>query len=120
VSELCWISLQVADLPRARFFWRDVIGLPEQSAAPEWVELTLRSGLALALHPAFHPPALNRRGYDRGGAMLGIRVDDLAAKIRLVEQHGGRALGAPHEVPGGRAQDFECPDGYVFELAQYI
>jgi len=118
VNELCWISLQVQDVEQSRFFWRDVIGLAEQSAAPGWVELLLRPGLVLALHPVFHPPALERRGYDRGGPVLGIRVKDLDGLGYLIEAHGGRALGAVHEIPGGRARDFECPSGYVFELVQ--
>jgi predicted enzyme related to lactoylglutathione lyase len=118
VNELCWISLQVQEVERARFFWRDVIGLPERSAAPGWVELELRPGLLLALHPVFHPPALERRGYDRGGPMLGIRVLDLEEMGRLIERHGAKALGAVHQIPGGRARDFECPDGYAFELIE--
>ncbi len=118
MNELAWISLQVHDVEQSRFFWREVIGLPERSAAPGWVELELRPGLHLALHPIFHPPALERRGYDRGGAVMGIRVRDLDAMTRLLEQHGARPLGAPHEIPGGRARDFECIDGYLFELVE--
>jgi predicted enzyme related to lactoylglutathione lyase len=118
VNELCWVSLQVQDVEQARFFWRDVVGLPERSAAPNWVELELRPGLLLALHPVFHPPAIERQGYDRGGAVLGIRVRDLEAMAQLIERHGGKALGAAHPIPGGRARDFICTDGYLFELVE--
>jgi catechol 2,3-dioxygenase-like lactoylglutathione lyase family enzyme len=118
VNELAWVSLQVQDVELSRHFWRDVIGLPERSAAPGWVELELRPGLLLALHPVFHPPALERRGYDRGGPVFGIRVFDLDEMGRLVERNGARALGEVHAIPGGRARDFEDIDGYVFELAE--
>ena len=119
VNELAWVSLQVHDVEQTRFFWREVIGLREHSAAPGWVELELRPGLLLALHPIFHPPALERRGYrSRRLLVLGIRVRELEAMGRLVEQHGGRALGAPHDIPGGRARDFQCLDGYLFELVE--
>lgn len=118
MNQLCWISLQVPDVERARTFWRDVVGLPERSAAPGWVELELRPGLRLALHPVFHPPALERRGYDRGGPVPGIQVLSLDEVGALVERHGARALGAAHDIPEGRARDFEDPDGYVFELVE--
>jgi predicted enzyme related to lactoylglutathione lyase len=118
VNELCWISLQVSDVESARNFWRDIIGLRERSYSPGWVELELRPELLLALHPAFYPKALQQRGYARGGPMMGIRVMNLDEMGALVERHGAKALSAPHQIPGGRARDFEDPDGYVFELVE--
>ena len=118
VNELCWVSLQVPDLERARAFWRDVIGLSEKSYTPGWVELELRPGILLALHPVFYPNAMIKRGYDRGGPVLGIRVMNLEEMAALVLRHGARALGSPQEIPGGVSRDFEDPDGYVFELVE--
>jgi catechol 2,3-dioxygenase-like lactoylglutathione lyase family enzyme len=118
VNELTWVTLQVPDVEQSRRFWRDIIGLSEKSATPTWVELELRSGVHLALHPVFHPPALERRGYDRGGPVLGIRVESLDDMGGLVERNGARALGAAQDIPGGRTRDFEDPDGYVFELVE--
>ncbi len=112
------MSLQVADIESARKFWREIIGLPEKSYSPNWVELELRPGLLLALHPVFYAKALEKRGYDRGGPVLGIRVMNLVEMGELVERHGAKALGGSHEIPGGRARDFEDPDGYVFELVE--
>lgn len=118
VNELCWITLQVPDLERSRTFWRDVLGLPEHSATPHWVELRLREGILLALHSVFHSRGLERRGYDRGGPVLGLQVESLDDMRALVERHGARALGRVNTIPGGRSQDFEDPDGYVFELVE--
>jgi len=118
VNELCWVTLQVADIETSRHFWREIIGLPEKSATPGWVELELRPGLLLALHPTFYPKALEKRGYDRGGPVMGIRVMNLDEMGALVERNGAKALGAQHDIPGGRARDFEDPDGYVFELVE--
>jgi catechol 2,3-dioxygenase-like lactoylglutathione lyase family enzyme len=118
VNELLWVTLQVPDIEQSRVFWRDVIGLPEKSAAPGWVELELRTGIRLALHAVFHQPGLERRGYDRGGPVLGIQVQSLDEVGALVERHGAKALGAAQEIPGGRSRDFEDPDGYVFELIE--
>jgi catechol 2,3-dioxygenase-like lactoylglutathione lyase family enzyme len=103
VNDLCWISLQVPDVEQSRSFWR---------------ELELRPGLLLALHPVFHERALDRRGYDRGGPVLGIQVMDLTEVGLLLERHGARPLGAVHAIPGGRARDYEEPDGYVIEIVE--
>jgi predicted enzyme related to lactoylglutathione lyase len=118
VNELCWVTLQTADVEAARLFWRDVVGLPEKSYSPGWVELELRPGLLLALHTVFSAQALEKRGYDRGGPVMGIQVLNLDEMGALVERHGAKALSAPHDIPGGRARDFEDPDGYVFELVE--
>ena len=118
MNELCWITLQVPDVETSRVFWREVIGLPEKSASPAWVELELRPGILLALHPVFYPNALIKRGYDRGGPVIGIRVRDLEEMSALVLRRGARALGEAQEIPGGSSRDFEDPDGYVFELVQ--
>jgi predicted enzyme related to lactoylglutathione lyase len=118
VNELCWITLQVSDVDHARRFWGEIIGLPEKSYTPGWVELELRPGLLLALHPVFYPKALEARGYDRGGPVMGIRVTNLDEMGALVERHGAKAISAAHAIPGGRARDFQDPDGYVFELVE--
>jgi len=118
MNELLWITLQVADLEQARAFWRDAVGLHERSFAPGWVELELREGVLLALHPVFHAASLDRRGYQRGGPVLGLGVQDLEEMGKLLEREGARALGPAHAIPGGRARDFEDPEGYVLELVQ--
>lgn len=118
MNDLCWVSLQVPDVEHARHFWRDVVGLTEKSAAPDFVELELKPGLPLQLHPVFHAAAMERHGYDRGGPVFGIQVADLDEMTKLLERHGARALGEPQAVPGGRTRDVECPDGYVFELVE--
>jgi len=71
VNELCWVSLQVHDVEKSRRFWREVIGLAEKSSTPQWVELELRPGLLLALHPVFYAKALERSGSRPGRRLLG-------------------------------------------------
>jgi catechol 2,3-dioxygenase-like lactoylglutathione lyase family enzyme len=112
------VSLQVHDVESSRRFWHEVIGLPQRSATPQWVELELRPGVLLALHPVFSPKALEQSGYDRGGPVLGIRVQSLDEMGALLLRSGAKALSAPHDIPGGRARDFQDPDGYVFELVE--
>ena len=119
MNELCWVTLQVPDVEASRHFWREIIGLPEKSATPQWVELELRPGVLLALHPPFYAKSLIMRGYDRGGPVLGIRVMNLDEMAALVLRNGAKALGESHEIPGGRARDFMDPDGYVFEMIEF-
>ena len=118
VNELCWVSLQVPDVEQSRTFWRDIVGLKERSFSPTWVELELREGILLALHPVYRPQAMEKRGYDRGGPVLGVAVKDLTEMRELLARHGAHPLGKVSEIPGGRSQDFEDPDGYVFELVE--
>jgi predicted enzyme related to lactoylglutathione lyase len=118
VNDLLWVTLQVNDLEQARNFWRDVIGLPEKSYAPGWIELELRPGVHLALHSVFHVSPFEKRGYDRGGPVLGIRVASLAEMGALVERSGAQPLSPAQEIPGGRSRDYEDPEGYVFELVE--
>jgi len=59
-----------------------------------------------------------KRGYDRGGPVLAIRVADLEEMSALVLRSGARALGTAQEIPGGLSRDFEDPEGYVFELVE--
>jgi catechol 2,3-dioxygenase-like lactoylglutathione lyase family enzyme len=118
VNDLCWVTLQVPDVEKSRHFWHEIIGLQQKSTSPQWVELELRPGILLALHPPFYAKAMILRGYDRGGPVLGIRVANLDEMGALVLRNGAKALGPPHEIPGGRARDFEDPDGYVFEMVE--
>ena len=83
------------------------------------MELELRPGVMLALHPPFYAQALAVRGYDRGGPVLGLRVMNLDEMAALVLRSGGKALGESHEIPGGRARDFMDIDGYVFEMIEF-
>ena len=65
----------------------------------------------------FHEKALDRSGYDRGGAVLGVRVMDLEMTLML-EREGGTALSPAQQFLGGRSRDFADPEGYVFEIVE--
>jgi catechol 2,3-dioxygenase-like lactoylglutathione lyase family enzyme len=118
VNDLLWVTLSVPDLESSRNFWRDVIGLAEKSYAPAWCELELKPGIHLALHAIFNAAPFEKRGYDRGGPVLGIRVDSLSEMASLVQRSGAHPLSPVQDIGGGQSQDFEDPDGYVFELVE--
>ncbi|HZX65705.1 MAG TPA: VOC family protein [Myxococcales bacterium] len=120
MNDLLWVTLQATDLEQSRSFWRDIVGLPEKYYSPGWVELELKPGVHLALHSVFHAAPFEKRGYDRGGPVLGIRVDSLEEMGALVERGGAKPLSPAQEIPGGKSRDFEDPDGYVFELIQLL
>ena len=120
MNDLLWVTLQATDLEQARSFWRDIVGLAEKYYSPGWVELELKPGVHLALHSVFQAAPFEKRGYDRGGPVLGIRVDSLEEMGALVERGGAKSLSPVQEIPGGKSRDFEDPDGYVFELIQLL
>ena len=78
----------------------------------------LEAAAAVFAARGFHAASLDRRGYQRGGPVLGLGVQDLEEMGKLLEREGARALGPAHAIPGGRARDFEDPEGYVLELVQ--
>ena len=48
--------------------------------------------------------ALEKRGYERGGPVMGIQVMNLEEMGALVLRHGAKALGAAHEIRGGHPE----------------
>ncbi len=118
MNDLVWVTMQVSDVERARAFWRDAVGLRERSATAGWVELELKPDVLLALHPVFHPNGFEKRGYSRGGPVIGIRVMDLEQMGLLLERQGAQPLSPAQDIPGGRSRDYEDPEGYVIELVQ--
>ena len=73
--------LPVTDMALARTFYRDVLGLTERFASPEWTELTWRDA-TIALH----------RGGGSGEreSWLGFHVEDLEGALAGIEAAGGQ------------------------------
>ena len=119
------ITLGVADLDRAKRFYRDGLGFPLEVDAPEvgmfrlegtWLAVYRREDLAtdLSLPRAGSAPAF--RGFS-----LAHNVDSkgaVDAVIDLAVSAGGSVLTAPHDMAwGGYAGHFADPDGFPWEVA---
>jgi predicted enzyme related to lactoylglutathione lyase len=76
-----YFMLPVTDMARARTFYRDVLGLTEGFASPDWAELTWRDA-TIALH----------RGGGSGEreSWLGFHVEDLEGALAAIEAAGGQ------------------------------
>jgi catechol 2,3-dioxygenase-like lactoylglutathione lyase family enzyme len=143
VARVSHLGVCVADLARARRFWREALGFREAgelavAGEPAATLLGLpgvrlravyleRDGLrvellhydAPAAIPAGEPEpgAMNRRGPTH----LSLRVADLAAACAAVEAAGGRVLAATRiDLPAARTRAVFalCPDGTRLELVE--
>lgn len=113
--------LAVADLERARRFYRDALGLPEHRAGDDFVFFDL-GGTQLALYRRAALAA------DAGVAPLPSpahalwhnvpRADDVDALVGRAEAAGARVTRAPDAAPwGGRHAWLADPDGHLWEIA---
>jgi catechol 2,3-dioxygenase-like lactoylglutathione lyase family enzyme len=70
---------------------------------------------------ACDPPPFGDGAYTHGFgiAHVGIRVDDVEAAVRELDDAGVEILDGPFEEPGIRFAYIAAPDGVVLELTQY-
>jgi catechol 2,3-dioxygenase-like lactoylglutathione lyase family enzyme len=119
------VTLGVADLDRAKRFYRDGLGFPLEVDAPEvgifrldgtWLSVYRREDLAtdLGLPAEAAPPAFH-------GFSLAHNVQSRAAVdavIELAVAAGGRVLTPPRDMAwGGYAGHFADPEGFPWEVA---
>lgn len=140
-------NLIAKDWQRLAKFYEEVFGCvrvpPERHLSGQWLEKgttvkgTRFSGAHLAL-PGFegHAPTLEIYQYSEnldkpfpaanreGFAHIAFEVQEVAAAIDIVQQHGGRALGeiVSHEVPGAGLLTFTYatdPEDNIIELQSW-
>jgi predicted enzyme related to lactoylglutathione lyase len=111
-GDVSYITLGLPDLTRARAFygsvlgWRFSPGRSEQGAQVE--EVAPMIGLWEGEQPA---------GGRVHGAVLGFRVDDIAAAVAAVRAHGG-TISDPHREPYAMAAEGHDDQGIPFYLHQ--
>ncbi|QNM96038.1 VOC family protein [Chitinimonas koreensis] len=122
---LSFITLGVADLPRARAFYRDVVGWPLSAKSQDGVAFFQLNGFVLALFPA---EALARDAGLPESAVGGHSRISLAYNVcerdevdALLAELAGRGATivrpAADAFWGGRTGYFSDPDGYLWEVA---
>jgi catechol 2,3-dioxygenase-like lactoylglutathione lyase family enzyme len=127
------VGLCVTDLERSTAFYQQALGFVywwELKAPEEGSSVLLqleppldlnavylvRDGFVLELlhyNPDRVEPWRKRSMAEPGLTHISLTVDDLEAAMRLVEQHGGKAL---HETNTGPAVMVRDPDGQLIEL----
>jgi catechol 2,3-dioxygenase-like lactoylglutathione lyase family enzyme len=87
-GQITQIARTVQDLPRARAFWRDTLGLPEVMAFPGLAFFDL-GGTRLMLRET---------GMTGPADILYLAVTDIGAVHRTLAACGVRVTGAPHRI----------------------
>lgn len=109
-GDISYITLGLPDLARGRVFygavlgWRFSPGSTEQGAQVD--DIVPMMGLWGGEQPA---------GGQAHGAVLGYRVDDIAAAVSAVRAHGGR-ISDPHQEPYAMAAEGHDNQGIAFYL----
>jgi len=108
---------EVSNMHRAVGFYRDLLGLTPGYVSEDWADFMV-GPVRLGLHPPFvdgHQPEAVR-----GGWILGIEVEDLAALRRALEESEVRILSDDHAIPGGIVFTFADPDGNRIQAMQRV
>ncbi len=106
-GDLAYLTHSVADTERARAFYGAVLGWtfgPGRVEDGWYIEGT-------------YPPAGMHGGAGQAGIEPVYQVDDLAAALAAVRDHGGQA-GKPQQQPYGRIAECIDDQGVHFQLLQ--
>ena len=101
-----YFMVPVDDMDRAMGFYRDVLGLTQQFASPDWTELTWRDA-TIALHRG--------GGGGQRESWLGFHVEDLDAALAAIEAAGGRR-GADRNEGGVRLVSITDTEGNALTI----
>ena len=112
VKDLAFVAYSVRDVPKARAFYRDVVGLePGESFGDHWVEFNLGStafGIGNGETLGFVP------GSSTGAS---FEVDDIAGMRDRLITHGVQ-ISELHDFPNCQACFATDPEGNRFALHQ--
>jgi predicted enzyme related to lactoylglutathione lyase len=108
IKEIAFISHTVADIPRAREFYENLLGLKttmnlEFAPGVWWVEYDI-AGVALAVTNS-QPPS-------SGGASIALEVADLDETLAAVKKAGVALTFDTMDFPPCRIFGIASPDGY--------
>lgn len=120
---LSLITLGVDDLPRARRFYAEGLGLPLQPPSNDNVAFFALHGVWLALFPRAELAA--DAGVDVGSGFAGITLahnlrsrEEVDALLAHVAGVGGRIVKPAQDTSwGGYSGYFADPDGFLWEVA---
>ena len=107
IKGLTYAILTTDDVPRARQFFTEKLGLSTQDDMGDtFSQFTTRQGTAWAImaRPEHAAPR---------GAELYLEVDDVDEAYRAWKERGVEVIGEPHDEPFGRTFAFKDPDGRV-------
>ena len=109
------VILLVSDMERSIRFYRDVLGLPLKSQAPDWTEFFMK-GTKLALHPINE--RLKAKITSRVGILIGFMVMDMDETVKELKAKNVKFVKEPKKESFGKHAIIEDPDGYMISLVQ--
>ncbi len=106
----------VTDVPRAKRFYCEALGLTVTFEHSHWVALNC-GGVQIGLHPEDQPiPHVPRDSHGaHAGGTLTLLSDNVPEDRKRIESFGGKILGEADQ-PWGHMLAFEDPDGNVLKL----
>lgn len=112
INEIAFVAYPVTDVPRARAFYQNVLGLKEAHAFIKgetafieyWIGKNNEHCLVIgAGAPMFKP--------GKTGATAALEVDDIDAAVKHLEQHQVKVLMPRYDTPVCSMLLIEDPDG---------
>lgn len=101
-----FVMYQVSDLARAAAFYRETLGLPQETYSEEWHWAEFNCGnVTLALHGGVKLPEMI------AGGRLALAVDDVFAACAALKAQGVRFASEPTDYSVCRAATILDPDG---------
>jgi predicted enzyme related to lactoylglutathione lyase len=114
IKGLTYAILTTDDVPRARRFFTDQLGLStEDDMGDEFSQFTTRDGTLWAIMQ--RPPTS-----PVGAVELYLQVDDVDASYRAWRDKGVEMVTEPHDEPFGRTFAFKEPDGRTLHAYQPV
>ena len=114
------VAVIVTDLEKAKHFYSEVLGLQESERRPAfdfpgaWYEIG-----PTQIHLIVHPPAKTVRGtrqIDTRDGHFALRVTDMQAVIRRLQEHQWEYENRPKSITGWHQLFVTDPDGNVIEF----
>ncbi|KNX38405.1 VOC family protein [Luteipulveratus halotolerans] len=112
------VTIDCADPARLAAFWSALLDRPltQEHEGPDWATIGSRDDPLPRLN--FQRVPEPQQGKVR--LHLDVRVDDIEAGRRQVEDLGGRATGERHDYDEGVVMVMADPEDHVFCLVQYF
>ena len=113
IKEVAFVQFSVTDLPKARAFYEQAIGLKptltyEAEPGSAWIEYDI-GATTLAISNMFPPSG-------KGGACLTFEVPDVDAALAALKPFGVTTTFGPMDTPGCRLAGIADPDGNQLAL----
>src|SRR5260370_28635377 len=111
----CWVGVVAKDLDTQCRFCRDVLGLPELGAGPDWVQFDFGPAGILEIVQRSDAPQ-----YDHARYQVGYALDDIeSGRERLVSRGVQQVSGIEGDADaGGRWCYFRDAEGNIFEIKE--